>query len=291
MPVTRASMLHFSWCQFSAEYQLTTWQITAFELLNVCLQGCLALIRMEVSGCFTVPHAFQPVPVKAPIQVCLVAHHASLLQTRAKQALCNRTPQLSLLCDYVSGPSVSMFYQAGICCGDFAGQLVEGQSFICMSLTTESVNSVASQLIVPSLFFYDWHLPAYSSELYPAVAALLTPGASCCNFLLNPNCWSKEAHHCVRNCANTHACSGDAVVAGSPEPSRPTVLGFTTLAGEQLLAFHKATDPLQPVALYEDVIEPGLEAGVLLYSSTAASAPSAQKLVLQMLMAQSDKKL
>lgn len=109
--------------------------------------------------------------------------------------------------------------------------------------------------------------------------------------LLNPNCWSKEAHHCVRNCANTHACSGDAVVAGSPEPSRPTVLGFTTLAGEQLLAFHKATDPLQPVALYEDVIEPGLEAGVLLYSSTAASAPSAQKLVLQMLMAQSDKKL
>ena len=89
----------------------------------------------------------------------------------------------------------------------------------------------------------------------------------------------------MRNCASTHACSGDAAVAGSLKPSKPTVLGFTTLDGEQLLALHKATNPLQPIALYEDVIEPGLGAGMLLYSATAASAPSAQKLVLQLLMA------
>ena len=55
---------------------------------------------------------------------------------------------------------------------------------------------------------------------------------------------------------------GDCVA--EPEVSRKALLlSFTTLSGEQLLAFHKATTRLQPVALYEDVIEPGLRAGVM----------------------------
>ena len=66
---------------------------------------------------------------------------------------------------------------AGICCGDYAGQLVEGQSFLCMSLAPETVNIVAEQLLVPSLFIYDWHLPVSSVEMYPAVRRLITTGA------------------------------------------------------------------------------------------------------------------
>ena len=53
---------------------------------------------------------------------------------------------------------------------------MEGQSFLCMSLSVGTVNSIARQLAVPSLFFYDWHLPAQSSEAYPAVTALLSAG-------------------------------------------------------------------------------------------------------------------
>ena len=33
------------------------------------------------------------------------------------------------------------------------------------------------------------------------------------------------------------------------------------MGGEHLTAFHKPTTPLQPIALYEDVIEPALGAG------------------------------
>lgn len=66
---------------------------------------------------------------------------------------------------------------AGICCGDYAGQLVEGQSFLCMSLAPETVNIVAEQLLVPSLFIYDLHLPVSSVEMYPAVRRLITTGA------------------------------------------------------------------------------------------------------------------
>ena len=66
---------------------------------------------------------------------------------------------------------------AGICCGDYAGQLVEGQSFLCMSLAPETVNIVAEQLLVPSLFIYDWHLPVSFVEMYPAVRRLITTGA------------------------------------------------------------------------------------------------------------------
>ena len=65
----------------------------------------------------------------------------------------------------------------GICCGDYAGQLVEGQSFLCMSLAPETVNIVAEQLLVPSLFIYDWHLPVSSVDMYPAVRKLVAAGA------------------------------------------------------------------------------------------------------------------
>ena len=74
--------------------------------------------------------------------------------------------------------AVSSHFCAGICCGEFAGQLVEAQSFLCMSLTPASVNKVAQQLLVPTLFFYDWHLPAWSLSLYPEVVTLLTAGES-----------------------------------------------------------------------------------------------------------------
>ena len=66
---------------------------------------------------------------------------------------------------------------AGICCGEDAGQLVEGQSFLCMSLSVGTVNQVARQLMIPSLFFYDWVLPVWSSEIYPALRPLLSTGA------------------------------------------------------------------------------------------------------------------
>ena len=54
---------------------------------------------------------------------------------------------------------------------------MEGQSFLCMSLSVGAVNQVARQLMIPSLFFYDWDLPAWSSELYPALNLLLSTGA------------------------------------------------------------------------------------------------------------------
>lgn len=73
---------------------------------------------------------------------------------------------------------MSSHFRAGICCGDFAGQLVEAQSFLCMSLTPASANRVARQLLVPTLYFYDWHLPAWSLDLYSEVVTLLTAGES-----------------------------------------------------------------------------------------------------------------
>ena len=54
---------------------------------------------------------------------------------------------------------------------------MEGQSFLCMSLSVGTVNQVARQLMIPSLFFYDWGLPAWFSELYPALSLLLSSGA------------------------------------------------------------------------------------------------------------------
>ena len=48
-------------------------------------------------------------------------------------------------------------------------------------------------------------------------------------------------------------------------------LSFKTVLGEQLLAFHKPTTPLQPIALYEDVMEPGLRAGMTASSSQQTS--------------------
>ncbi|CAL5223441.1 g5958 [Coccomyxa viridis] len=59
---------------------------------------------------------------------------------------------------YSSSPSQGEY--TGICCGDDGGQLVEGQSSLCMSLAVGAVNQVARQLMIPSLFFYDWGLPA-----------------------------------------------------------------------------------------------------------------------------------
>ena len=65
---------------------------------------------------------------------------------------------------------------AGICCGDYAGQLVEGQSFLCMSLAPETVNIVAEQLLVPSLFIYDWQLPVSLVKMYSGVKKLIAAG-------------------------------------------------------------------------------------------------------------------
>ena len=56
---------------------------------------------------------------------------------------------------------------AGICCGDEGGQLVEGQSFLCMSLSIGTVNQVARQLMIPSLFFYDWKSPSVVRRAVP----------------------------------------------------------------------------------------------------------------------------
>ena len=71
----------------------------------------------------------------------------------------------------------TLIIHAGICCGEDGGQLVEGQSFLCMSLSVGTVNQVARQLMIPSLFFYDWDLPAWSAETYPALRDLLSTGA------------------------------------------------------------------------------------------------------------------
>ena len=59
-----------------------------------------------------------------------------------------------------------------------------------------------------------------------------------------------------------------AVTCAGPQISyQPMALSFTTVLGEQLLAFHKPTTPLKGIALYEDVMEPGLRAGVIAISS------------------------
>lgn len=65
---------------------------------------------------------------------------------------------------------------AGICCGDTAQQLFEGQSFLCLSLPRAQLEAAAQLLRLPSLFLYDWTLPAWSAALYPAMAALVTGG-------------------------------------------------------------------------------------------------------------------
>ena len=67
---------------------------------------------------------------------------------------------------------------AGICCGETAQQLFEGQSFLCLSLPRMQLEAVAQLLRLPSLFLYDWTLPAWSTVLYPAMAALVTGGRS-----------------------------------------------------------------------------------------------------------------
>ena len=54
---------------------------------------------------------------------------------------------------------------------------------------------------------------------------------------------------------------------GSQTFDQPMALSFTTVSGEQLLAFHKPTTPLQGIALYEEVMEPGLRAGTIAWSS------------------------
>lgn len=175
--------------------------------------------------------------------------------------------------------------RAGICCGDSAGQLVEGQNFLCMSLSVGTVNQVARQLTIPSLSFYDWVLPVWCSQIYPALSPLLSTGAphrSRCT-------WSHltRVYHCLICFADSRArwdsssslqCTIDRVgtcqdnlqhaglmaitCVGITSSDQPMLLSFTTVFGEQLLAFHKPTTPLQPIALYEDVMEPGLGAGV-----------------------------
>ena len=50
-------------------------------------------------------------------------------------------------------------------------------------------------------------------------------------------------------------------LAESLEPVVPRSLRFMTVGGEQLTAFHKPTTPFQPIALYEDIMEPALGVG------------------------------
>ena len=52
--------------------------------------------------------------------------------------------------------------------------------------------------------------------------------------------------------------------AGPQQSERPTALDFATVSGQQLVAFHKPTTPLEPIAFYEDVLEPGLRTGVII---------------------------
>lgn len=53
-------------------------------------------------------------------------------------------------------------------------------------------------------------------------------------------------------------------LAGPQQSEKPTALGFATVSGQQLIAFHKPTTPLEPIAFYEDVLEPGLRIGVII---------------------------
>ena len=53
-------------------------------------------------------------------------------------------------------------------------------------------------------------------------------------------------------------------LAGPEQSGKPTALGFSTVSGQQLIAFHKPTTPLEPIAFYEDVLEPGLRIGVII---------------------------
>ena len=60
-------------------------------------------------------------------------------------------------------------------------------------------------------------------------------------------------------------------VAESLEPVVPRSLRFMTVGGEQLTAFHKPTTPFQPIALYEDIMEPALGVGEPIHSSGCSS--------------------
>lgn len=73
----------------------------------------------------------------------------------------------------------------GLCCDEFRGQLLEGQSFLCVTLDATQLNAAADLLTLPSLFLYDWHLPAWTPFLYPAIPHLVLAGkdpsvTSCC---------------------------------------------------------------------------------------------------------------
>ena len=66
--------------------------------------------------------------------------------------------------------------RTGICCGETEQQLFEGQSFLCVSLAREQLDTVAQLLHLPSLFLYDSILPPWTAELYPNIASLTAGG-------------------------------------------------------------------------------------------------------------------
>ncbi len=164
---------------------------------------------------------------------------------------------------------------------------MEGQSFLCMSLSVGTVNQVARQLTIPSLFFYDWTLPEWSLELFPALSLLLSTGAqshSTCHNMAGFRIFYSALQASLSALTVRVVCSASeqgrdlfgrsrqrlltALTCAGPQTFyQPMALSFTTMFGEQLLAFHKPTTPLQAIALYENVMEPGLRAGMTLRSS------------------------
>lgn len=137
------------------------------------MQASLALGRTEGFGWCTAHRASRTVPAQAITQVVSplhlarhTSHHGS-----ASMHITSRQALTTLPCP------------AGICCGDTAQQLFEGQSFLCLSLPRAQLEAAAQLLRLPSLFLYDWLLPAWSAALYPAMAALVAGGKSPVCFL------------------------------------------------------------------------------------------------------------
>jgi hypothetical protein len=66
----------------------------------------------------------------------------------------------------------------GLCCEEYWGQLLEGQSFLCVSFGAEHLNAAARLLTLPLLFMYDWNMPLELTTEYPAIADLIQQGTS-----------------------------------------------------------------------------------------------------------------
>ena len=122
-----------------------------------------------------------------------------------------------------------------------------------MTLGRTELDSAAQLLRLPSLYFYDWTLPAWTAALYPGMASLPAGGKTTKIDLF----WSQQSSM-YRGCLADFLCTA----AGLPPLAvTSAALPLVSSGGESFVAFEKATTPLQEVFLYEGILEPYFSAG------------------------------